>query len=44
MTNWEAAGIAGAFLAGIVVGGIAVARVTRSVMSYLRNERNEPRR
>lgn len=37
--SWDALGIAGAFVIGVIVGGLAVARVTRNVMNYLRGER-----
>lgn len=39
MREWAALEVAGAFVLGIVLGGLAVARVTRAVMDYLNGER-----
>jgi hypothetical protein len=37
--TWSDAALAGAFVAGIVVGGLGVIRITRSSIEYLRDER-----
>jgi hypothetical protein len=39
--TWSDAAIAGAFVLGIIAGGVGVIRVTRYVMEYLRQERDE---
>jgi len=36
--TWSDAAIAGAFVLGVVAGGIGAIRVTRYVMDYLRKE------
>lgn len=41
MTDWDALSTAGAFIIGVIVGGAAVARVSRNTMSYLRAERRD---
>lgn len=38
--DWGNLTVAGAFVAGVVVGGIAVMRVTRYVMTWLRRDQN----
>jgi len=39
--TWSDAAIAGAFVLGAVGGAIATIRITRAVLSYLRNEHDE---
>lgn len=40
VNDWSAVTAAGAFVVGIIVGGVAVARVFRAVMSYFRSQRD----
>jgi hypothetical protein len=37
--TWSDVAVAGAFVLGIVAGGLGVIRVTRSSIDYLRDER-----
>lgn len=39
--TWSDVTIAGAFLLGIVIGGITTTRLTRYVLEYLRKERSQ---
>lgn len=39
--DWANLTVAGAFIGGVVVGGIAVMRITRYVMQWLRREERE---
>lgn len=36
--DWSNLTVAGAFIVGVVVGAVAITRVFRSVMDYLRNK------
>ena len=36
--DWSNLGYAGAFIGGAIVGGIAVARITRMVMDWLKDQ------
>jgi hypothetical protein len=38
--TWSDAALAGAFVAGIVAGGVAVIRVFKYALDYLRSERD----
>lgn len=37
--TWSDVAVAGAFVLGVVAGGIGVTRITRHVLEYLRGER-----
>ena len=42
--DWETVTIAGAFIGGIVLGGVGVIRVFRYVLAYVRRENEDPDR
>lgn len=39
--DWANLTIAGAFIGGVVVGGVAVMRMSRYIMSWLRREEHD---
>lgn len=41
MTDWGALGTSGAFVLGVILGGLAMGRVHRNVMNYLRAQRRK---
>lgn len=40
--DWQSVHVAGAFVLGAVIGAVAVMRITRHLLEYLRRERDRP--